>query len=344
MIQPTTIFSRSIPTTEIERLYLAYLQVDVKGANCRQDWYPSIWRPTPGASVRNTRPSLSGREKTFDTPFDIEKPTIRFDCLYPELAERYGNNNRWANVVRLKDWTDRDQVATIFPCDFRNPKFPNFNMVRGHLLPTTEGFVFFSEYKEMQNLWQLADGTTTINAWLKAQEISATLSDAGRATQQIIQTLGGFRGVASFAHADIVKLLNKISRAPISPSVQYQKFKNEIRNATKGNIWRYKNFETLVERGAVELGLNLKCMKCSSWSWYSLTQLDYEVSCSLCLRRFKFPLINPTSSQNSEWAYRLVGPFALPDCAKGGYAASLSIRFFADAIGANHDSNVTWSA
>ena len=126
--------------------------------------------------------------------------------------------------------------------------------------------------------------------------------------------------------------------------LQHQKFKNEIAKATKGDIWRHRNFETLVERGAVELGLKLKCTKCSSWSWYPLPQLDYEVSCSLCLRRFKFPLIDPGSSKNSDWAYRLIGPFALPDYAKGGYAASLSIRFFADAIGNNHNSNVTWSA
>jgi hypothetical protein len=344
MIQPTVMFARSIPVVEIEKLYLAHLKVDLEGANCRQDWYPSIWRPSPGFTVRNTRPDLSAGEKIFDTQFDTEKPNIRFDCLYPEFAEKYGSNSRWANVVRLKDWTHRDQVATVFPCDYRNPKFPNFSMISDHLLPTTEGFVFFSEYKETQNLWQLADGTTTIKDWLKAGGINATLSDAGRATQQIIQTLGGFRGVTSFAHADIVKLLNKISRTPISPSVQHQKFKNEIANATKGNIWRHRNFETLVERGAVELGLKLKCAKCSSWSWYPLPQLDYEVSCSLCLRRFKFPLIDPGSSKNSDWAYRLMGPFALPDYAKGGYAASLSIRFFAEVIGAKHDSNVTWSA
>ncbi len=344
MIRPTVMFARSILTAEIETLYLTHLRVDMEGANCRQDWYPSIWRPSPGFSVRETRPSLSGREKTFDTQFDTEKPNIRFDCLYPGFAERYGNNSRWANVVQLEDWTHRDQVATVFPCDFRSPKFPNFNMFGEHFLPTTEGFVFFSRYKETQKLWQLTDGTATIKAWLKAHGINATLSDAGRATQQIIQTLGGFLGVASFAHADIVKLLNKISRTPISPSVHHKRFRNEIANATKGAIWRHRNLETLVERGAVELGLKLKCTKCSSWSWYSLKQLDYEVSCSLCLRRFKFPLIDPGSSENSEWAYRLIGPFALPDYAKGGYAASLSIRFFADVIGTNHDSNVTWSA
>jgi hypothetical protein len=343
MIRPTVMFARSIPSVDIEGLYAAHLRVDVEGANCRQDWYPPIWTPSPGFSVRRTRPTLTAGEKTFDTQYDGEGPTMRFVGLHPEFAERYGNSNRWANVVNLRDWTYKDQVATVFPCDYRDPKFPKFRMFRDHLLPTTEGIVFFSQYKEAQQFWHLDDGTTAIAEWLKTYGINATLSDAGLATQQIIQTLGGFWGVASFAHADIVRLLNKISRTPISPSVQHQKLKNEITNAIKGDIWRGRNFERLVELGAVELGLKLKCTKCSSWSWHALSQLDHEVGCSLCMRRFKFPVVDPTSSQSSQWAYRLVGPFALPDFAKGGYSASLSIRFFGETI-APHDSNVTWSA
>lgn len=148
--------------------------MDVADANVLQDWYPSIWRPSPEFTVQKMRPTLSAATKTFDVPF--------------------------------------------------------------------------------------------------------------------IQTLGGFWGVASFAHADIVKLLNEISRRPISRSAHPQDFRNQIQNATKNNIWRGRNFESLVERNAVELGLELKCSKCSSWSWYSLNQLDYQMNCSLCLRRILLSL------------------------------------------------------
>jgi hypothetical protein len=74
-----------------------------------------------------------------------------------------------------------------------------------------------------------------------------------------------------------------------------------------------------------------------------LTHLDYEVSCSLCLRKFGFPVINPTNGGVAHWSYRLIGPFALPDYATGGYAASLAIRFFSEVIG-HHSSAVTWSS
>jgi hypothetical protein len=100
----------------------------------------------------------------------------------------------------------------------------------------------------------------------------------------------------------------------------------------------------LVEGNAVELGLELKCTKCSSWSWYPLSGLGCEMTCGLCLRPFKFPITDPSpSGGKSRWAYRLIGPFALPDYARGGYSASLSIRFFSNIL-FRHDAAVTWSA
>jgi len=61
-------------------------------------------------------------------------------------------------------------------------------------------------------------------------------------------SLGGFHGVRSLAHADIIELLNEMSRRPISRSAHDKEFRNRIHNATKGDIWREKNFETLVKK------------------------------------------------------------------------------------------------
>jgi hypothetical protein len=168
-------------------------------------------------------------------------------------------------------------------------------------------------------------------------------SDAGKATQQIIQTLGGLGGVRNIANAGVVKLLNDMSRKPTAKSMKQHEFINKVRGATKGNIWLGGAAENLVKRNAVELGLELRCSKCSSWSWYSLKQLDYKINCSLCLRDFDFPVIESGGTDSLRWAYRLIGPFALPDYARGGYAASLAIRFFSEIAG-QHNSKVTWSA
>ena len=196
------------------------------------------------------------------------------------------------------------------------------------LLPTTEGLVVFPSFRNLPERWELPDGTIAIAKWLQKHGINSTPSEAGRITQQIIQTLGGFWGVSSFAHPEIVKLLNEISRRPSTKSIQHQEFRNRIKQFIKGDLWRHRNFENLVERNAVELGLELHCTKCSNWGWYSLKQLDHQMTCDLCLREFDFPIVEPSIASNSKWAYRLIGPFALPDYARGGYAASLHSIFF----------------
>ncbi len=344
MIHPTSMFSRSIAEDDIEEIYNPHLRVDKEGANTLQTWYPPIWREPPEIMVRTMRPTLEAASKGIDITLDKDKTEIRFDPLFPEFSREYGNRFRWANVARLSDWTHQDQIAIAFPCNYRNPSFPKFGVGREHLLPTTEGLVFFPQYRNLSERWELTDGTTALNTWFDENKIKAVPSDAGRATQQIIQTLGGFWGVRALAHKGIVEMLDAMSRKPVTRSAHFQKFQNLIHDAVASDNWRYKNFETLVERKAVELGLELKCSKCGSWSWYSLKQLDYTLVCDLCLKNFEFPVTSPSNIKHSRWAYRLIGPFALPEYARGGYAAALSIRFFSDVIGGMDRSNVTWSS
>jgi len=344
MIHPKSMFSRSIPYDDIEEIHKNYLRVDKEGANSLQTWYPPIWRETPEIMYRTMRPTLEAESKEIDIPINEDNPEIRFDPLYPEFAAKYGNHLSWANVVRLRDWSRRDRIATVFPCNYKNPSFPKLQMGQKHLLPTSEGLIIFPEFRNITEWWKLIDGTTALNTWFNENKITAVLSDAGKATQQIIHTLEGFWGVRALACKGIIKLLNKMSQRPVAKSAHFKKFKNEINTAVSKDIWRNKNFETLVERKVVELGMEIKCSKCDSWSWYSVKQLDYSLTCDLCLKSFGFPVTNPSDGKHSKWAYRVIGPFALPGYAKGGYSAALSIRFFADVISIMDSSEVTWSS
>jgi hypothetical protein len=344
MLRAKVMFSRSIPENEIEALYKKYLFVDQPDANVLQNWYPAIWRRSPSGHVQSSRPTLEAAAKTFDVPLTDGNLNVRFDSIHPEFADEYGGKNRWANIMRLSGWGINHQIATALPTEYRDPKFSPFRVGGDIFLATTEGLVQFPKYRDMPHYWELRDGMSAVRDWLNTFKIEVKLSDAGRATQQIIQTLGGFGGVRNIAHADIVKLLNEIARKPTTKSMQHQEFVSKINVILKGDIWRQDAAKSLVEKNAVELGLELRCSKCSSWSWYSLNQLDYKVNCSLCLREFGFPIIEPSNKNNSRWAYRLIGPFALPDYASGGYAASLAIRFFAGVLGGHDSSDVTWSS
>ena len=327
-------FSDSISKDDRQDICNNYLHIDKQSVYIPQLWYPPIWNKSSEMEPRTARPTLEADRKSIDIQISEEKPEIRFDLLFPEFANEYGDRLSVANVVRLEDWSYRNQIATVFPCNYKNPELPKFTLGLKYLLPTTEGLVVFPEYKTIPESWNLVDGTTAFNQWFKANKITSTLSDAGRATQQIIQTLGGCWQVFYIAYKDVIEFLNKISNR-LTKTTSHEIFQDKLGKGVLG---------TLVERKAIELGLNLKCSKCSKWNWYSLAQLDYSLTCSLCLRQFDFPVVDPIDKKRSKWAYRLMGPFAQPDYAKGGYASALAIRFFANVIGEIDRSEVTWSS
>ena len=343
MIKPCSMFSRSVADEEIEKIFDEYLRVEIKGANLIQTWYPSIWREEQEFVSSTTRPTLEADSKSIDLPINGDKPELRFKPLFPEFASDYGRRVRWANVVRFNSWSHSNHFAAVFPRNYKNPSFRKYRSDLEQFLSTTEGLVFFPIYKNLNESWELTDGTTALKSWFNENNIMAVPSDAGRATQQIIQTLEGFWNVGLLANKDIIKLLNVMSHRPGTKSAHIHEFKNKINMAVSEEVLPNSTFKTLVERQVVELGLELKCTKCGSWSWYSIKQLDYRLVCDLCLKDFDFPITSPSDSRLSKWSYRLIGPFALPEFARGGYAAALAIRFFAQVIGGAHNF-VTWSS
>ena len=337
----TVMFSRSINKEKIDDI-CSILRGNGQLSLTIQDWYPSIWRPSPQGTVRKTPTILIAKEKDLDIPVDTEKPTVQFSPLYPAFTQRDGDAYRWANVIKIQSCDNQDQIATVFPSNYRNPSFPQLRLIKDTLLSTAEGLVIFPKYKNIPERWNLIDGATAFNEWFKINNLKGTkLSEAGKSTQQIIQSLGGFSGVRSIANGDIINLLNDMSKS-ISQCQHTKEFQNKVKTAVKNDFHYELTFDTLIQKQAVKLGLEVKCTKCESWSWYSLNQMDYSLICSRCLKQFFFP---SKDSKQTRYSYRVIGPFSLPDFAKGGYSSALAIRFFADVIGKRGISDeVTWSA
>ena len=359
-VGPVLMFSRSLSEGNVEEMAKNYSFVEEGDVYTIQRWAPTIWYKLSEQVASPTRPTLEADRKTMNLPIDGDNPEIRFDLLFPEFIISEYNLYRVANVVRLQDWSDEDyvarvrdridndQIATVFPCNYKNPSVPKFQpeflQEEQYILPTTEGLVIFPYRENFSELWNLVDGTTAFNQWFNDKEkVSAIRSDAGRTTEQIIQTLGGLKwGILCLTYKGVVELLNKMSNR-FTKSFHYEKFQRKLYDAVDSEKLKDRIFETLVKRKAVELGLKLKCSECSKWSWYSVKQLDYSLICNFCFKQFDFPITNPLGA-HSKWAYRVVGPFALPDYAQGGYASALAIHFFAEVIGGIDQAEVTWSS
>jgi hypothetical protein len=344
MIRPTVMFGRSIRQEAIPDLFNEHFSVDIEGANCVQDWYPPIWRRSQEIIVSPTRPTVTAAESEHYLTVGGDEPSLQFDTLRPSFSDTYGGKARWANVVHIDDWTFTDHFATTYLDDYRNPKRPNFGGRLGKVLTTSEGFVELADYSIGRHFWRLESSAMAIKTWLADLAIEAAPSGSGTATQQIVQTLGGLKGVSAVANADIVQLLNSISRKPRAKSMEHNQFRNRVRGAVASSIWNRGAARTLIEKDAVELGIEVCCDKCGSWSWYALNEMAASLKCGLCLKAFAFPVINPAAADKTRWAYRLIGPFAQPDYAQGGYAAALTIRFFASVLRSGPGPGLTWSA
>lgn len=350
MIHPKVIFGRSISSEDTRALYEEYFRVE--GAACSlQNWYPSLWKPSPSFTVRKTRPTLIASETSFDSSADLKNQSsgeskdiwIRFGPLAPDFVPRYGHEFRWANVVEIVDWTHDSRVPQAFPTNCRRSLSSELSVGVETVLSTTEGLTFFPRSRELGEHWRVPIGSGAICQWLESVDIVANPSDAGRVTDQVVRALGGLHGVSTIANRKVVELLDEIARRPVLQSMQYQEFSNKVRNAVGKNIWAASTFESLVARRAVELGMELRCPACLAWSWKSIKQLDFEIECERCRRKFEFPAKEPTNSQKGKWSYRVVGPFALPDFAQGGYASALAMRFLSTIVGSHRDVNLTWS-
>ena len=160
----------------------------------------------------------------------------------------------------------------------------------------------------------------------EAQEISDS--------QQIVQSLG-FEKMYYLAQENIIEFLKEKSKKQLDKS-DYRKFKEIIKQRMPLIPRHQKDLpEMLLKKKVIELGMEIKCDRCNKKSWYSLKRLDYSLVCDFCFKSYKFPMIDPILEENkySKWSYRVIGPFALLDYAQGGYAVTLSIRFFASIIG-----------
>lgn len=344
IVGPALMYSRSLSEDHIEEIHRNYLRVNVENTCIVTKQHPPTWRAQSDSWFATARPTLEADRKSIGIFSDMENSEVQFDALFPEFAGKYRNRLCLANAVRFEDESNSDQIATVFPYKYTKTTFLKSRLEGPPPLSTTEGLVIFPEYRNLTERWKLVDGTTAFNQWLEANQVIACPSDAGRATQQIIQTLKGCKSVGCLANKGIIELLNEMSNRPVTKTAHYKEFQNKVGNAINNKKWKSALFERLVERKVVELGLELKCRKCNNWSWYSITLLDYTLICDFCLKQFEFPITSPLSSNHSRWAYRVIGPFAIPNYARGGYAAALAIRFFTDVIGRKNSSAITWSA
>ncbi len=307
-----------------------------------QGWYPNIWRP-PYEEENISRPAasvLSFKERDVQivptgSPDHI---LLEYPALSPDFdAGRIGNGPKWVNTVQVSQYATNPEIALALPSSGFIGR-PNYPTVGGDKFVSREGYVTFHRYGHDNSYVHLPSPMQAITSWLQADEITVEASDAGRVAEQIIAAVGGLRGSHVFRDQSIVTLLDKMARSRkqwadgsseefegrAAPVQTWLKTLNPIQKKRFGRWWTLESF---IKHNILQLGLSVRCPLCAQKNWYNLDEVASNVRCSRCTKTFPYP---QGQTNSTPWEYRVVGPFATPHYARGGYTVALTLRFLND--------------
>ena len=356
MHRATVEFGRSLPESRREAV------VDLLRPGLPEDslaykhWRSRIWiEQTDDQIQANERLQISMQERWIRlTTHDDDHLYASFDNLYPEFANRGDLTDfRWVNVLNVRSFHE-EGVATVLPHNTFDRRWPRLGLGSGQVAIGSEGWVFGQRYPDWKVSVELLKSEDAIVKSLSKFGIVAQPSDPGRVAQQMLESLGGLRGVNLLADLDTIQLLNKMAGSVRRMSNEAETIEEyfDSRGAPIKDwidlIARRKErqelpgieLEAFTRRNVIRLGLETKCPHCQFENWHSLTESDYSLACERCLKHYLFPQA-ALRKYNRNWRYRVIGPFSVPDYGRGAYSSLLSLRVLECFSGS--DDKITYS-
>jgi hypothetical protein len=360
MFQATVQFARSIEEEGAEALINEHLRNLPQGSVTVQFWYESIWEHGDERFI--SRPKcvrLTAETSGIDE--NIIGANLHITFLTPVLEflkdGHWYNRATWMNVIQPSEASsDTDELATVYPTNTYNPVFPRIRLDDWAAI-SREGWLFPERHIGHSVYAQLQLGRDAFSGWFATHDIRASPSDAGRVAEQIIRAAGGLRSCAMFADEAVVKLLDDMAATRVlrnrgatrvpeesnfpDRAAPLQRWERLFNSKAATRRMRWITLERFTEKPILRAGLEIKCPHCAQRNWFDVKTLDYTLVCTRCLQEFSFP--QAASNLNKlRWLYRVIGPFATPDFARGGYAVALALRTFAHGVSVG-DRRLTWT-
>ncbi|MBY2909643.1 hypothetical protein [Rhizobium leguminosarum] len=311
----------------------------------------SYWKTRGrGRNRRDSKIIVYGEPIKFDEK--SERGTVKIPAPSPSFinySKRY-SRARWMNVIALSTAHLEDTVATVYPSNLWKLGYPRLS--GGEFRITREGWVVEVEYDIGYGHLKVETGRNAIIDWLDTQGIAATPSEEGQIAAQVIAAAGGLMASGMFADLDTLKLLGemaeshsevsrngrRVAKATPDRSKHVNTIRQHFKERKKRSFGYWNELNYFLERSVFRAGLRVQCPICGHQNWFDLDAVSYKPVCTRCLNGFEFSQ-SPSHIDNVDWFYRIVGPFAAPDYARGGYAVALTLR----ALSGNQNIEMTWS-
>lgn len=345
------VFARSISEERARQLVQEHFSGLDKGTFA-YGFSPTVRSPEPMEQHAQGKRILIA--STSDS-FDVEVSSDGYAKI-PAPAPAFRNaaktyhRSQWINVISPSQGFRDDTVATIYPTNLWNPDLQGMGLAQ-NLVVTREGWTLPERSDIGYSLVRPASGREAFIAWFKKQGIEATPSPEGQVALQVILAAGSLQACGMFADVDTINLLNEMAESHVDRSRgnahvratnpdrarSYNRVKQHFDNREKRGFGYWKKLEYFLKQSVFVAGLNIQCPTCGYQNWYGLDTASYSLTCARCLKTFRFGQ-SPQELKNTNWYYRVIGPFAAPNYASGGYAVALTLRCLAD-----RECPLTWS-
>lgn len=323
-------------------------------------WRNAVWERHDNALMRSPkRMKLTVTEQRHSIDLSSDgKLRTEFQTLSPEFAEQYGGHDlRWVNSLQVSAY-GRERIATILPFNIMDRSWPRISLGSEPVLIGTEGWSFSQRYKRASQYIEFMSPEDALIGFLERQDVKATLSEPGHIAKQILENVRGLWGVNLFSDSETLKLLNtmvggirkrgaKFSKDEIEelfdrrskPVKEWTDLISRRRSKRRGaNV----TLEMYTDRNVLRLGIETNCPHCKTSNWHGIDTANYNLICERCLKNYSFPQAE-LRRDNKNWAYRVVGPFSVPDYARGSYSALLAINTINQVSSATFPNSMTFS-
>jgi hypothetical protein len=313
MHSATIEFGRSIQKVDAEALITRLKPGLPPGALMVKYWRNAVWIDHRDDRVhRDGRLKVVAKERRADLVVKDDHRQLRttFNPLEPEFAERYGGgHHRWVNVLRFSNYGDKS-IASVLPFNTFDRSWPHLGMGGEQIPIGGEGWVFTQQHRDLGQYVSLLRADEAIGGSFQHIGIKAKLSEPGHIAKQMLEHLGGLRGVGLLADVETLTLLNKMAGGQHrnAPTKDWTDLISR-RRARRHHPW--DSLASFTTHNVIRLGLETDCPHCNAKNWSTLTTVDYSIVCERCLKPYEFPQAG-LRQHNRNWTYRVVGPLSVP--------------------------------
>ena len=352
MFHANLTFAGSIQKERWKALLEQYLP-DLEPGSFHIGYTPHLWSGSGyGRHRRETKIIVRARSESFDQPV-AEDRSVRLPALAPQFlnTSRRFSEARWINLVMPHNFIQEDDIARVYPSGLWEPGYPRIGLGSNPRI-AREGWTLDHRYDTGSNSLRLQSGRDAFIAWLKRAGITARPSEEGQVAAQVINAAGGLFAAGMFCSMDTVRLLNQMAEGHVELGRDGKKILSTIPTRAKhintisqhfakrekSGFGYWNKLSHFLDCSVFRAGLRVQCPTCAHHNWFDLDAIGYDVTCSRCLNEFAFSQA-PDKLAQVEWYYRVIGPFAAPDYARGAYAVALTLR----CLSPQHHAEITWS-